>query len=124
MPHKTHKTHGELEAEISKAIVSFEREYMGRGPREVKTYIIDDIICVRLKGTLTKAEKEMVKKEGGVELIKRVRGTMLENSTPYLFDVLEKIIGIKVSHFHSDLSTTNGEHIVVFTMEKKIKKIK
>ncbi len=124
MPHKTYKTHGELEAEISKAIVSFEREYTGRGPREVKTYLVDDLICVRLNGTLTKAEMEMVKKEGGIELIKKVRGAMLENSSPYLFDLLKKIVGIKVSHFHSDLSTTSGEHVIIFTLEKKIKKKK
>ena len=90
MLNKAHKTRGELEDEISKAIVSFEREYMGRGPREVKTYIMDDIVCVRLNGMLTKAEKELVTKAGGVELIKKMRGTMLENSTPHLFQSIKE----------------------------------
>ena len=121
MPQKTHKTHGELEAEICRAIVGFEKEYMGRGPREIKAFIVENIIYVRLNGTLTKAEKEMVKKEGGVDLIKKVRRTMLENSTTYLFDLLNKIVGIKVSHFHSDLSTRSGEEIIVFYHGKKDK---
>lgn len=33
------KTKGQLEAEISDAIIRFEKEYMGRGPLETKTYI-------------------------------------------------------------------------------------
>ncbi len=42
-------TKGQLEAEISEAIIKFEKEYMGRGPMETKTYIINDILFVRLK---------------------------------------------------------------------------
>ena len=49
----TEKTKGQLEAEISEAIIKFEKEYMGRGPTETKTYIIDDLVLVRLKGILT-----------------------------------------------------------------------
>jgi len=37
------KTKGQLEAEISDAIVKFEKEYMGRGPDEAKAYVIDDL---------------------------------------------------------------------------------
>ena len=46
-------TIGQLESEISKAVTQFEREHLGRGPRETRTYIIQDIILVRLKGVLT-----------------------------------------------------------------------
>jgi uncharacterized protein YbcI len=40
------KTKGQVEARISEAIIKFEKEYMGRGPDETKTYIIDDIIFI------------------------------------------------------------------------------
>ena len=46
MPH----ARANLEAEISKAIIRFEKEYMGRGPGETKTYIFEDMILVRLRG--------------------------------------------------------------------------
>jgi uncharacterized protein YbcI len=42
----------ELEAQISQAIIRFEKEYMGRGPLETRTYLIDDLVLVRLKGVL------------------------------------------------------------------------
>lgn len=33
-------TRGQMEADISKALISFEKEHMGRGPVEAGTYII------------------------------------------------------------------------------------
>jgi len=41
-------TRGHIEAEISEAIIKFEKEYMARGPDETKTYLLDDIVVVRL----------------------------------------------------------------------------
>ncbi len=70
------KTKGQIEAEISEAIIKFEKEYMGRGPDETKTYIIDDMVLVRLKGVLTPAEKQLAKADEntkGRTLIKQVR---------------------------------------------------
>jgi len=46
------RTKGQVEAQISEAIIKFEKEYMGRGPMEAKTYIIKDMVFVRLKGVL------------------------------------------------------------------------
>ena len=58
---KINKTKGQVEAEISEAIIKFEKDYMGRGPDETKTYIIGDMVLVRLRGVLTPAEKQLAK---------------------------------------------------------------
>jgi len=34
----TEKTKGQIESQISEAIIKFEKDYMGRGPTETKTY--------------------------------------------------------------------------------------
>jgi uncharacterized protein YbcI len=39
-----------LEADISSAFIKFQRELIGRGPQETKTYIGDDMVIIRLKG--------------------------------------------------------------------------
>ncbi|MFN2437272.1 MAG: Na-translocating system protein MpsC family protein [Desulfotignum sp.] len=53
------KTKGQMEAEISEAVIKFEKEFMGRGPLETKTYIIEDMLLVRLKNVLTRAELKL-----------------------------------------------------------------
>ncbi|MFQ5900010.1 MAG: DUF2294 domain-containing protein [Thermodesulfobacteriota bacterium] len=114
------KTSGEIEAEISNAIVRFEKEWMGRGPDEVKTYIIEDMVFVRLKGVLTKAEKQLTRGTNGVELIKKVRASLLENARPFLFQVIKDITGADVLSLHTDVSTKSGERIIIFTMTEDL----
>jgi len=109
-------TRGMLEAKISEAITKFEREHMGRGPEEVKTYVIRDIILVRLKGILTLAEKQLAKKPEGKNLIKQTRLQLLEISRSLLESIIENITGVKVLSLYSDISTTTGERIIVFVM--------
>ena len=55
------KTQGEIEAAICKGIAHFEQEYMGRGPKNFRTHLIDDLLVVRLHGVLTVAEQQLVK---------------------------------------------------------------
>jgi uncharacterized protein YbcI len=38
------KTKGQLEADITAAITQFERDHLGRGPKEARTFIIQDMI--------------------------------------------------------------------------------
>jgi uncharacterized protein YbcI len=44
------KTHGEIEAAICEGISRFEREYMGRGPKDIHAHLIGDLLLVRLQG--------------------------------------------------------------------------
>lgn len=112
-------TKGQLEARVSTAVVGFEKDFMGRGPLETKTYIIDDMILVRLKGVLTPAEHQLAQSQNqdGRELIKKVRVALLEKGRFLLEDAIEKIVGIKVLSLHTDISTVTGERIIIFTLE-------
>lgn len=114
------KTRGELESEISDAIVRFEREYMGRGPEETKSFAIDDMILVRLRGVLTPAEKNLAKIEGagqGRALIKQVRIELLERARPMLEALVLDITGRKMRSLHTDISTSTGERVIIFTLD-------
>jgi uncharacterized protein YbcI len=115
---QTH-TKGQLEAEISKAIVAFEREFMGRGPTEVKTYLIQDMVLVRLKGVLTPAESQLIKAEG-VELLKQVRAKLFETGRDLLKRSVGELTGSKVVSMHSDLSTKTGERVIIFVLSVNI----
>lgn len=120
------KTKGQYESEISEAVIKFEKEFMGRGPLETKTYIIDDIVLVRLKNVLTQAELKLANAEDrsdGRELIKRVRIALLEQGRPLLEAVVEKILNIKVKSLHTDISTVTGERVILFSLESAPVKI-
>ncbi len=114
------KTKGELEAQISEAMVHFEINYMGRGPKEAQTHIIEDMVLVRLKGVLTPAEQQLTKSADGLELIKKVRSTLVETGKPILFQVIGDITGVKVLDLHTDISTATGDRVFLFTLDSNL----
>ncbi len=115
------KTHGEIEAAICDGIIRFEQEYMGRGPKDIHTYLISDLIVVRLRGVLTVAEQQLVTSlpaEKGRDLIKQVRTHLIETARPVMAPMIEHIVGVKVVSVHHDISTSTGEEVILFSLEK------
>ena len=113
-------TKGQMEAEVSKALIKFQREYMGRGPREAKAYIVYDMILVRLKGALIPAEQQLARNPTGTALIKEMRAQLVESSRSILEDMVHQITSCKMVSLHTDISTRTGEGVFVFTLDRNL----
>ena len=112
-------TQGEIESAISDGMSRFEQEYMGRGPKDVRAHLIDDLVVVRLQGVLTAAEQHLVKTlapEKGRDLLKQVRTHLVETARPALEAMISEITGVKVVSLHHDISTVTGEKVILFTL--------
>jgi len=117
------RTKGQVEAEISEIVIRFEKEYMGRGPLATKTYIIDDMVLVRLTGVMTQAEHQLSRMPddpNGRDLIKKVRLILLEKGRPLLEAAIESALGCKVKSLHTDISTVSGERVIIFVLESAL----
>lgn len=114
------KTRGQLEAEFTKAIIKFEKEYLGRGPLEARTYFIQDMILVRLRGILTPAEAKLAESREGQTLVKETRRQLFESSRPLLEAIVGEIVGCNVVSLHTDMSTKTGERVIVLTVDKNL----
>jgi len=115
------KSLGEIEAGICEGISRFEQEYMGRGPKHIKAHLIDDLLVVRLLGVLTAAEQHLVKTlpgEKGRDLLKQVRTHLIETARPMMEAMVQQVTGVKVLSLHHDISTSSGEEVVLFTLER------
>ena len=113
------KTQGEIEAAICQGITRFEQEYMGRGPKDINTHLLGDLLVVRLKGVLTAAEQQLVKAlaaEKGRDLLKQVRSHLIETARPVMEKMVREVTGVEVLSLHHDISTLTGEEVVVFTL--------
>ncbi len=112
----------ETERAISQAIVRFEKEFMGRGPLETRSYIIEDMVLVRLKNVLTPAELKLAEsetRERGRYLIKQVRQELIERGRPLLDAVIKDILHVDVESLHTDISSRTGERVIVFTLTER-----
>lgn len=115
------KTQGEMEAAVSQGIARFEQEYMGRGPTDIQSHLLGDLLVVRLRGVLTAAEQQLVKTvqpEKGRDLLKQVRTQLIELARPLMEAMVNTVTGVKVLSLHHDISTSTGEEVVIFTLDK------
>ena len=116
------KTRSELESEISQAIIRFKKEYMGRGPLSVRTYLLEDMALVRLQCVPTAAEQKLGQVEErnrGRDLIKQVRLELIELRRPLLEAVVQAILKAGVVSLHTDISTRTGESVILFTVDRE-----
>lgn len=114
------KTKGQIEAEISEAVIKFEREYMGRGPEGTRSHLLGDMILVRLHGVLTPAERGLAESSRyaeGAALVKQVRMQLLEKARPLLEAIVRDTTGRNVVSLHTDISTKTGERVILWTLD-------
>ena len=111
-------TRSDAERAISQAMIRFEKEFMGRGPLNSRTFIVEDLVLVRLKDVLTPAEHKLAVEETqrGRYLIKQMRQELIDRGRSLLDGSVRDVLGIDVVSVHTDLSTKTGERIIVFTL--------
>lgn len=114
------KTKGQVEAQISEAITTLERAQVGRAPQQVKNYIIEDMVVVRLKGILTPIEQELTKHPEGIDLIKRCRVCLIEKAQNIFKKIIHNLLNVEVITFYADISTKKDESSIIFTLCKNV----
>lgn len=116
-----HNGHGirAVEGAINEAVLRFQTEIVGRGPESIRTTILQDMVIIRMKGSLTKEESYLVKHERGRYLVKQMRQVLREQFSSEMQDMIERETGYKVVSSHSDISTKTGERIEIFILEQE-----
>ncbi len=106
-----------MEAEISDAMVKLQRERTGRGPTQAHTYIIHDMIVVRMQEVLTPAERQLTGNPHGQSLVKQFHQQMHEIARKDLEGIIEAHTQRRVITVHSDVSTKSGEQVAIYVLD-------
>ena len=114
------QTKSEIEKTIRNVIIKFEQEFMGRGPDDVKTFVVRDLVVVRLKGVLTPAERQLAKTVVGIDMVKQLRQNLIALGRDKLCEQVNKITGAKTLALFTDIDVKIGERVFVFTVDRDI----
>jgi uncharacterized protein YbcI len=114
------RTRAEMEVAIRNALIKFEQDFMGRGPTEVRAFIVRDLVVIRLKGVLTPAERQLAKTPDGVDMVKRIRQTLIAQGRDRLVEEVSDITGAKVLGIFMDIDAQIGEKVFVFTVGRDL----
>src|SRR5262245_36759288 len=117
------KSKGQVEAEISDAMVRLHRERTGRGPTQARTYIVEDMVIVRLQEVLTPAERQLLGNPHGPSLIKQFHQQMHEIARRDLEHIVEQAAGARVTSVHNDVSTKTGEQVAIFVLDQNLEAV-
>ena len=105
---------------IRQAVIKFEQDFMGRGPTDVRAFIVRDMVIVRLRGVLTQAERQLAKNADGIEMVKRMRQNLIAQGRDNLCGEIASITGVKVTGLFTDIDTQIGERVMVFTLDQDL----
>jgi uncharacterized protein YbcI len=92
---------GKLLATISTRIVAILREHYGRGPMKAKTYALDDIIVVVMRGSGFTPLEQTIMDSGQPQRIVEMRHDFQNIMTRQFTDTIEELTGRKVLAFLS-----------------------
>ena len=115
-------TKGALEAEIANVITRFHREQQGRGPGEVRAFLVGEMILVRCSGVFTPIEAKLCGSEEGRKLIKSSRQELRSINHLEIEQIVGELVGCAVLRSHCDLSVEAAEQVEVYILAGNLEK--
>jgi uncharacterized protein YbcI len=92
---------GELLSAISTSIVGMLREFYGRGPMKAKTYVLDDIIVVVMRGSGFTALEQTIMDSGEPDRVIAMREEFQRVMATRYKETIEELTGREVVAFLS-----------------------
>ena len=103
-------------ARISDEMVRAKKQFFGKGPEQAKSYMLDDMLIVVMRGGLTKAEQTML--EFGEENMVRDFRQLFENKmTDRLTTLVEEATGRTVVNYQSQIMFDPDVIVEMFLFE-------
>lgn len=112
---------GKLLAAISTSIVRIQRENYGRGPVQAKTYALDDLIVVVMRGSGFTPLEETIVKSGHPDRVVDMRHDFQRVMTDRYTKIIEELTGGKVRAFLSQAHVEPDVMLEVFFMDKPLR---
>ena len=111
---------GRLLAQISTSTVALMRDHYGRGPMKAKTYALDDLIVVVMRGSGFTALEQTIMDDGGADRVVAMRHefqrVMADRFTTTIEDLTERRVVAFMSQAHVEPDIT----VEVFLVDRPL----
>jgi uncharacterized protein YbcI len=103
---------------ISTEVVRTFKEYYGKGPVSAKSYFLDDLLFVVMRGGLNAPELFLLER-GEQDVVRQYRQTFENRMAQILSEKIEKLTGRKVINFQSQVLFDPDMSVEIFVFEKR-----
>jgi uncharacterized protein YbcI len=111
---------GQLLAAISTSIVAILREHYGRGPMKAKTYALDDIIVVVMRGSGFTALEQTMMDDAGADRVVALRHDFQRMMADRYRNVIEELTGRNVVAFLSQAHINPDITMEIFFIDEPL----
>jgi len=109
---------GSLLARISNEFVTMQKEYWGLGPVQAKSYMMDDLLLIVMRGGMTRAELTMIDFDKH-DLVRNFRQTFQNEMTKNLTGKIEQLTGRKVLTYQSQMLFDPDMVVELFVFDRE-----
>ena len=113
---------GSLLARISTEMVRAQKEFFGKGPTDAKSYFLDDMLIIVMRGGMTTAEKTMLE-FGEADKVRDFRQTFENQMTERLTGMIEELTGRKVLTYQSQIMFEPDRVVEMFVFDDIVKEL-
>lgn len=107
-----------LLARISNEMVRAQKQFFGKGPTEAKSYLLDDLLFIVMRGGMTTAEQTMLQ-FGQHDQVRQFRQLFENEMTQRLTDMIENLTGRKVLTYQSQVMFAPDIVVEMFVFESE-----
>jgi len=108
-----------LAMQLSNAMVKAQKQYFGKGPLRAKSYLVDDLLFIVMRGGMTRAEETMIEFDQA-DKVREFRQSFENEMTERLTTMIEDITGRKVLTYQSQILFDPEIVIEMFVFDKAI----
>jgi uncharacterized protein YbcI len=112
---------GQLLAAISTSIVAIHSEHYGRGPTRAKTYVLDDIITVIMRGSGFTALEQTIMDSGNPDRVVDMRHEFQRLMTARYTEAIEELTGRQVVAFLSQAHLDPDVTMEIFFIDEPLR---
>ncbi len=105
-------------ARLSNEMVRAQKKYFGLGPTSAKSYMLDDLLFVVMRGGMTTAEKTMLAFDRQ-DLVREFRQAFENEMTSRMTDIVEEITGRRVVTYQSQVMFDPDIVVEMFVFDRQ-----
>ena len=104
---------------ISNEMVRAQKRFFGKGPEEAKSYLVDDLLFIVMRGGMTTAEKTMLE-FGQTDQVRQFRQLFENEMTQRLTSMIEELTGRKVLTYQSQVMFDPDVVVEMFVFDSPV----
>ncbi len=108
-----------LLSKISNEIVGAQKQFYGKGPTKAKSYMVDDLLFVVMRGGLLPAEETLVESDKE-DVVRSFRQAFENEMTQRLTDKIEALTGRTVVSYQSQILFDPDIAVEIFVFDRPV----